>query len=146
MVTHDATKRSLVFAVAAFGMPTGTTALARVGRIDKRYRYTAPLCLVTDKRPQLRKGPIAVSRSLPWPFNPRPRSDTLEVFKDNRPLRAFGFGKEPLADVVIRICLESTLAACNLAQAAFALSSVRFSVSACAGVGSSWIAADSLII
>jgi hypothetical protein len=91
MVAHDTTKLSLAFAIAALGMPAGATALTGVSWIDQRYRYTRLLRLVADKETQLAEGPITVSRSLFWPANPRPRSDTLEIFKDNRPLRAFGF-------------------------------------------------------
>src|SRR4030095_3367597 len=106
MTTYDTTELGLAFAVAAFGMPASTTALTGVGRIDKRYRYARALRLVADKRPELPEGQIAVSRSLPWPFNPRPRSDALANFKDDRPPCVFGFGNQPLTDVVIGVLLK----------------------------------------
>src|SRR5215211_3717981 len=118
MVTHDTTKLGLAFAVAAFDVPAHTTALASVGRIDKRYRYTGSLRLIADKRSQLAEGPIAVSCSLPWPFNPRPLANALEILKNDHPLRAFGFGNQPLADLVVGVFLKSTLAASELVQAA----------------------------
>jgi hypothetical protein len=119
MLTHDTTKLSLTFAVVTFGMSTRAASLAGVRWIDKRHPYAEVLRLVANKRPQLTEGPIAVSRSLPSPLNPRPRPYALAVFKDKRPLRAFGFGNEPLADVVIRILLKTPLVTSELPQAAF---------------------------
>ena len=119
MVTHNTTQRGLRAAVAAFCMPTRAASLAGVGRIDTRYRNTRALRLVTNKRPQLAEGPIAVSCALPRPVNPRPRADTLEVFTDNRSLRAFGFRNEPLADSVVRVSLKAILTACQSFQVAF---------------------------
>src|SRR5207249_2064232 len=40
-------------------------------------------------------------------------------FERNRPLRAFGFGNQPLADLVISIFLKASLAASKLAQTPF---------------------------
>jgi hypothetical protein len=118
MVTHDTTELGLAFAIAAFGMPTCATSLAGVGRIDKRYWHTCSLRFVADKRSQLAEGPIAMSRSL-LPCNPCPRSDALEILKDKRTLRAFGFSNQPLADVVIGIFVKAPLATSELTQAAF---------------------------
>jgi hypothetical protein len=56
---------------------------------------------------------------LHWPFNPRPRSDIRQVFQRNRPLCAFGFGNQPLADDVVRILLESALTPLQLTQSSF---------------------------
>jgi hypothetical protein len=118
-LTHDTTKLSLAFAVAAFGMPACAASLTGIGRIDNPDRHTCALRLVVDKRSQLAEGPIALSCSLLWPCNPRPRANALEVFKHNRPLRAFGFGNQPLADVVVGICLKTPLTPPELMQAAF---------------------------
>src|SRR5207248_2753550 len=95
MVTHDTTKLSLAFPVAAVGMPAGATALAGVGRIDQRYWHPHPLRLVAEKRPQLPKGPIVVPCSLCCAPNPRPLANMRQIFQRNRPLRAFGFRNEP---------------------------------------------------
>jgi hypothetical protein len=119
MQTHDTTKLGLIFAVPAFRMPAGMAPLAGVGGIGQRDGNAGTLRLIAEKRPQLRKGPIAVSRSLLWPCNPRPLTDPLEVFKDNRPLRAFGFGNEPLADTVVCVFLKPTLSPTQLTQASF---------------------------
>jgi len=109
MVTHDTTKLGLVFAVAACDMSTRTASLAGVGRIDKRHRYARTPRRVADKGSQLAESLIAVSRSLPSPCNPRPLTDALEILKDDRPLRAFGFGNQPLTDVVIGVFLKAPL-------------------------------------
>src|SRR5215207_5070741 len=103
MTTHDTTKLGLAFAVAPFGMPTSATALTGVGWIDQFDPQSCALRLVVDELSQLAEGPIAVSCSLPWPFNPRPLANAAQIFERNRPLRAFGFGNQPLADVVVRI-------------------------------------------
>ena len=60
-----------------------------------------------------------MSRSLALPFNPRPPPNALEFFKDNRPLRAFGFGNDPLADVMIRVFLKAALTPRKSFQMAF---------------------------
>ena len=119
MRTHDTTELSLAFAVTAFSMPTGATTLAGVSGIDKQCPHTGPLCFVADKRLQLAESPIAVSRSLPSPSNPRPLANAAQIFERNHPLRAFGFRNEPLADVVVGIFLKAPLATSELAQAAF---------------------------
>jgi hypothetical protein len=123
MVAHDTTKLSLAFAIAAFGMPAGATALTGVGWIDHRYQHARELRLVADKETQLAEGPIAVSRSLLWPANPRPRPNAAQIFEHNRPLRAFGFTQrvpdQPLADQVVRVFLKSTLATRKSFQASF---------------------------
>src|SRR5262249_23924664 len=106
------------FSVAAFGMPTGATALAGVGWIDQIDLYARASRLVADQRPQLSESPIAVSRSLPWPCNPRPLANTAQIFERNRPLRAFGFGNGPFADVVVRIFLKAPLTTCKPLQMA----------------------------
>jgi hypothetical protein len=59
-----------------------------------------------------------VSRSLPWPFNPRPLANALEIFKHNRPLRAFGFGNQTLANSVVCVLLKAALATCKSFQVA----------------------------
>jgi hypothetical protein len=118
MVTHDTTKLSLAFAIAAFRMSTRATSLAGVGRINQLDPHACQLRLVDDERPQLREAPIAVPRSL-LPSNPCPRSDALEILKDDRPLRAFGFGNQPLANVVVGIFLKAPLAAGESLQLAF---------------------------
>ena len=118
-MTHHTTKLGLALAVAPFCMPTRAASLAGVRRIDKPYANTRPHCLVADKRSQLREGPIAVLCSLPWPFNPRPLTNTLEILKNNRPLRAFGFGNETLANTVIGILLKASLAACQPREVTF---------------------------
>jgi hypothetical protein len=118
MVTHDTTEFGLALAVTTFRMSTRTTALAGVCRIAQLDPHTGQLRLVADKRSQLTEGPIAVSRSLPWPANPYPRSDAAQIFKRNHPLRAFGFGKKPLADGVIGIFLKAPLATLEVVQAA----------------------------
>jgi hypothetical protein len=82
-VTHDTTKLSLAFPVAAVGMPAGATALAGVGRIDQRYWHPHPLRLVAEKRPQLPKGPIVVPCSLCCAPNPRPLANMLQIFQRN---------------------------------------------------------------
>jgi hypothetical protein len=115
MVTHDTTERGLILPIAAFGMPTGAASLAGVCWIDKSECHTRALRLVADKRPQLTKGPIAVSRSLPWPCNPRPLTNVRQIFQRNRPLRAFSLGNKPLADMVVRILLKAPLTTSELA-------------------------------
>lgn len=50
MVTHDTTKLSLIFTVAAFDMPAPATALAGVGRIDRIDPHPCSLGFVADKR------------------------------------------------------------------------------------------------
>jgi hypothetical protein len=113
MVTHDTTKLSLALAVTVFGVSTRAASLATVGWINQLKAHASALRLVANKHPQLSEGPIVVSCSLPRPLNPRPLTDALEVFKDDRPLRAFGFGNETLADDVFRIFLKASLATCK---------------------------------
>ena len=119
MITHDTTELSLTFAITAFGMPTRAAPLRGVCSRDKPNQYTTKLRLVTDELPQLSEGPIAVPCSLRRPFNPRPRSDALEVFKCNRPLRAFGLPNKLLANNVIYVFLKALLATCQFLQPTF---------------------------
>jgi len=62
MPTHDTTKFSLAFAVAAFAMPAGAAALAGLSGIDQIDSHTRTLRLVADVHPQLSEGPISVTR------------------------------------------------------------------------------------
>src|SRR5262245_29244722 len=105
MLTHYTTEFSLTFAVASVVVPAGTAALAGVGWSHKPDWHSGSLGLIAHKRPQLREGPIVVSCSLLWPFNPRPLRNAAQVFQRNRPLRAFGFSNQPLADLVVGILL-----------------------------------------
>src|SRR5690242_5565960 len=108
MTTHDTTKLGLAFAIAAFGMPTPTTALAGVLRVYQIDPDTRQPRLVADELPQLAKRPIAVSRPSRFP-NRRPRANVRQIFQRNRPLRVFGFLNQPLADNVVRVFLKAPL-------------------------------------
>lgn len=119
MPTHDTTKRSLRTAIGLFAMPAHRTGAAGVARVNRRNRHPGQSRLVADKLPQLSKGPIAVSRSLRWPFSPRPLANVGQLFNPYRSLRAFGLGNKPLADAVVRVLLKPALPARQLAQPPF---------------------------
>src|SRR5258706_842484 len=118
MPTHDETKLSLTFPVAAFGMPARATTLAGVGWIDKGNRHASKLRLVADELPQLAEGPIAVSRPSRFPCR-RPRPDMRQVFQRNRSFRVFGFLNKLFCNTVVCVLLKPTLFASQLSQMPF---------------------------
>ncbi len=118
MPAHDTTKHGLSDAVPAFRMPTDATSLTGVRWIDDHNRHACQPRLVADELPQLRKGPIAASRSFRFPYR-RPRADVRQIFERNRPLRVFGFLNKTLADAMVRILLKPALTTGQPAQMAF---------------------------
>lgn len=119
MPTHDTAERSLRPAVGLLAMTAHGTGTAGVARVNRNHWHPRLSRLVADKLAQLSEGPIAVSCPLRCPFSPGPLTNTCQFFDGNRPLRAFGFGNEPLADLMVCIFLKSALPTRQLAQSPF---------------------------
>jgi len=118
MPTHNTTELGLAFSIAAFGMPTGVTALAGVGWIDQLDRHAGQPRLVADVLPQLTEGPIAVPCSSRLP-NRRPRADMRQIFERNRTLRVFGFLNKLFCNPMVCVFLEAALFPGQFSQVAF---------------------------
>jgi len=107
MPTHDTRELSLRASVGLLAVAADRTGTARVARVDRHNRHPGPARLVADELPQLRTGPVVVSRPLLPPLSPRPLANVRQFLQRNRPLRAFGPGNKPLADAVVRILLKA---------------------------------------
>lgn len=116
MSASDANKIRLTFPVGLLHMPASIAPLAGVVGIDKDHRNADHLRFVGNKLAQLEKRPVAVPRPLICALDPRPRTDALEVFQSNRPVRAFGSLNNALRNYVVGIGLKPALFAGNLFQ------------------------------
>jgi len=114
--TRHTAEGGLSGAVRLVRMPTGRTAARRVARIDQHNGNTNALCLVVDKGAELRERP-AMQLSALLPFSPHPRANTLEVFKADRPLRAFGSRNNAFADRVVHVLCKAAFLSGKLFQA-----------------------------
>jgi hypothetical protein len=98
----------------------GTTTTG-VARIDKHNGYSGLFRLIGNKRPELKESPGMQSGSL-LASNRDPQTNTLEMFKCNRLLRALRFGNEPFRYYVIRVFGKTRL----FTRESFEAASCRF--------------------
>ncbi len=108
-------KRSLGLAIGFINATASRTGARRVSRIDKVDRNTSQRGLVRNKGAKLKESPAMEYGTL-RPSSPNPRANVREVFKRNRPLRAFGLCHDPFTDSVIRPCGESSFLSCQPVQ------------------------------
>ncbi len=81
--------------------------------------------LIDDKRLELRKGPGMECCAL-RPASLHPRANVREIFKRNRPLRAFGLRNNPFGETVVDMFSKSALLAGQLPQAAVTAERAKF--------------------
>src|SRR5262245_58884784 len=72
-------------------------------------RDTCQCGLVRDQRPQLSKGPIAVSRPLLGATNPRPLTHAGQFLQLDRPRCVFGLSNQLLGNPVVFVGLKAAL-------------------------------------
>ena len=83
-------------------MTTLRTFTRSIMRINSQDRDSRQSCLVVDKSSQLIERPTMQLHSY-FATGPDPKADTLEVFKDYRPLRALRFQNDLLTDLMIQV-------------------------------------------
>ena len=105
------------------GMAALRTFARRVAGIDKDHRHACERRFVSKKHAELGESPAMQNRTLRT-LSPDPQPDVLEVFKNNRLLRASGVLNDLLRDYVIRVCGETGLPARQLPQFALCAASL----------------------
>src|SRR5262249_43786822 len=114
-VTRHTTEAGLIGAVRLVRMSTHRTAARCVTGINQHNGNARPLCFVADKGTKLGERPT-IQLSALLPSSPHPRANTLEVFKADRPLCAFGSLNNAFADRVVDIFGEAALLTSKLAE------------------------------
>lgn len=103
-------------------MPTSNTFARSIARINIENRHTSKQGFVFDKASELVESPTVMCGSLFFPYS-SPFSNILQIFKNNRRLRVFGFGNDSLADYVISMCSETSFFPFSLCKKAFSRTS-----------------------
>ncbi len=118
-VTSAATRRTaeggLIGAIGFVDMSARRACSTGVSGINQHNGDTNTLCFVGDKRAELEERP-AMQLSTLLPLSPHPRANTLEVFKADRSLRAFGSLNQAFADRVVHVFGKAALLAGKLFQ------------------------------
>jgi hypothetical protein len=114
----DTGKLRLSRTVSFIAMRTLRTSSGRISRVNKDHRDAGQFRLVRDKGSQLGKCPTMQDRSLAA-SNPNPITDTLQVLKGNRSLRALRSAYDLFADAVIYVGGKSLLAAASAFEQSF---------------------------
>ncbi len=115
--TLDAIEECLRRSVGLRDVSALGTLPARVARVNEQNAYPGPFRLVLYEEAQLLERPARELSAL-LPSSPHPKADTLEVFKSDCPLRAFGKLNKLFADYVVGVAGESLLFAREFLESA----------------------------
>lgn len=115
MAAGQTDKLCLSFPVLFVSVPADRTPLRGVRGINKEYRHPCKFCLVLEKRCQFIECPFS-KRFVYRLSNRFPRSDSLEIFKGNRPIRVFCGLNKIFGNAVVGVALEPAFTATDLLE------------------------------
>ena len=119
VITRGTPKGALVWSVCLVCVAARIARPGSVARVNQDNRHTGQARLVSNIGTKLVKGPVGMSCTLRL-FDRYPLAYASEIFKGDTALGVLSLFHDMLRDTVIRVCLETSLAATQFPQ--FALS------------------------